>query len=494
MVLFSLNSKKVCLFFISVFFLYGCDSSSNRTPNNGTESSQSDRERYELIKAIAAETYVYGLAPISVMEKKYNQTNPTSDPVYAPINKLYIDTIPSTPESQLWPSPNANVIYSSVHLDLTVEPIIIYTPSIQDRYYSWEIMDAYTNAFQYIGTRSTGQIEGTYAITGPDWEGNIPDGYIQIPSPTNNVWMVGRHEVAPSDVDPNDRYTVIELVKSSILLPLSEFLIKDVNYINPIISKPTNEVPVLDISGIKFYSLLNDWLTLNPPPARDNNILNKMLTIGVGENLKTDFMLWPELDRDALLKGEGVAEEGIKYLTFVESHFYDGWGYTIGDKYGNYGVNYLVRATVARCCTGMNINAEAVYPTRFFGPNDVPLNGQIPYKLLFDSGKTPPINHNGFWSLTIYDLKTGSLIENSIHRYTIGSKSNLYVDPNDGSTTIYIQSTDPGGNATRNWLPSPKNNEPFYMLFRIYNPSDQVITIDGGASKPEWTIPNLILN
>jgi hypothetical protein len=466
--------------FVAVSLLNGCEGDTYRTYVTEVNEDTLD---------IAIEAYVYGFAPIRVMSKEYDQTNSTADPVYAPVNELYIDDTTSTPDSELWVSPNVNVIYSSAHMDLTTEPMVLYTPSIQDRYFSWEIMDAFTNAFNYIGSRNTGGLEGTYAICGPDWQGVLPVGYTRIDSPTNSVWMVARHEVDPQDVDPADLATVIALVQSSVMLPLSDFIVKDPAYVNPLINKPADEIPELDYTGLNFYTLLNQWLTKNPPPAADDTVMESLAKIGIGPGFTTDFSAMSQANQLKFLAAEKIGLDLIKVDTFYTGQTFNGWHYNLGPQWGDWGTDYLIRAATARCCLGMNINEEAVYPVRLLGPHKMTLSGEKSYSLTIPAADLPvPVNDHGFWSLTMYDLKTASLVENTIDRYSIGNQNNLYKAP-DGSITLYIQRDDPGGDQTKNWLPSPQNSDPFYMLFRAYYPDEAMIT---PSDDPDWIIPDLV--
>ena len=60
------------------------------------------------------------------------------------------------------------------------------------RYYTFQFLDAYTNVFTYVGSRATGSNGGTYLITGPNWDGQVPSGMTEIKSPTNLVWILHR--------------------------------------------------------------------------------------------------------------------------------------------------------------------------------------------------------------------------------------------------------------------------------------------------------------
>ncbi|WP_019120938.1 DUF1254 domain-containing protein [Brevibacillus massiliensis] len=55
------------------------------------------------------------------------------------------------------------------------------------------MLDAYTNTFRNVSSRSTGGKPGQYAIVGPTWKGKAAEEKIQ--APTNTVWLIGRVEV-----------------------------------------------------------------------------------------------------------------------------------------------------------------------------------------------------------------------------------------------------------------------------------------------------------
>ena len=64
-------------------------------------------------------------------------------------------------------------------------------------------------------------------------------------------------------------------------------------------------------------------------------------------------------------------------------------------------------------------------------------------------------------------------INTPIEAYYPGVFKDLDGKTLDGSSTIYIQADSPGKDKESNWLPAPK--EPFYMLFRMYQPDIEVL-------------------
>ena len=78
----------------------------------------------------------------------------------------------------------------------------LLVPPISDRYYAFELLDAYTNDYAYIGQRASERTGGTYLFlvqTGRQ----VPEGMTKIWTPTNLAWLINRILVkGPSDV-PN---------------------------------------------------------------------------------------------------------------------------------------------------------------------------------------------------------------------------------------------------------------------------------------------------
>jgi len=71
--------------------------------------------------------------------------------------------------------PNADTLYSVAYLNLKNEPVVLKVPPIGDRYQVLPFLDAYTNVFFSIGTRTNDTNGGTYFIVGPTWQGKVPE-------------------------------------------------------------------------------------------------------------------------------------------------------------------------------------------------------------------------------------------------------------------------------------------------------------------------------
>ncbi len=67
-----------------------------------------------------------------------------------------------------------------------------------------------------------------------------------------------------------------------------------------------------------------------------------------------------------------------------------------------------------------------------------------------------------------------NLVDNEIDRYSIGNRTPGLVFGEDGSLTLYIQSTKPEGDKAANWLPSPAGHK-FFVILRTYLPVEPLI-------------------
>ncbi len=101
---------------------------------------------------------------------------------------------------------NHDTLLTAGWLDIRQEPRVLHVPDMSDRYYSVQFTDPSKNTnFAYVGTRTTGTRAGNYLITGPGWNGQVPDSVTQIPSPNNSVLVIGR-VLVKSDSDLTTAY------------------------------------------------------------------------------------------------------------------------------------------------------------------------------------------------------------------------------------------------------------------------------------------------
>ncbi len=108
-----------------------------------------------------------------------------------PVNTLYaVPNLPSpsASSSSLLATGTNDLLYFGGWLDLSKGPQVLHVPDFSGRYYSVQFTDPSDGAdFAYVGKRTTGTQAGDFLITGPGWQGSVPQGMKQISSPHNSV-------------------------------------------------------------------------------------------------------------------------------------------------------------------------------------------------------------------------------------------------------------------------------------------------------------------
>ncbi len=99
----------------------------------------------------------------------------------------------SAPVAPILTTGNHDTLYVLGWLDLSKGPQVLRVPGLGGRYYSVQFTDPSDGAdFAYVGTRATGTPAGDFLITGPGWQGSVPQGMQRISSPNNSVLVLGR--------------------------------------------------------------------------------------------------------------------------------------------------------------------------------------------------------------------------------------------------------------------------------------------------------------
>ena len=118
----------------------------------------------------------------------------------APVNTFANAKHFPSPEDRTVVAPNTDTLYSISHLDLGKGPIVLSHPDMGKRYFSFELLDPYTNVIDFVGSRTTGSKAGKFAIRWNEKKGNVPKGMPVIKSKYRRVWVIGR-TLATDDAD-----------------------------------------------------------------------------------------------------------------------------------------------------------------------------------------------------------------------------------------------------------------------------------------------------
>jgi hypothetical protein len=405
----------------------------------------------------------------------------TEGPEYkAPFNTLKNIPRVYTPEDKAVQSPNSDTPYSMLGMDLRTEPMVLTVPAIEkDRYFSIQLVDAYTANFDYIGSRATGNDGGTFMVAGPRWNGDTPEGIKKVfHAETEFVLAIYRTQL----FDPTDLDNVKKIQAGYGAQQLSAFLGQPAP---PAASKGDLVKPLTAAdqkTSLEFFNILNFVLQFCPTQPSEEELMARFATIGIGAGKTIDLEKMSPDMKTAF--ADGMAD-AWKELDDFQKTSIDTGKVTSGDLFGSRAYlknNYLYRFAAAVLGIYGNSKQEAMYPAYRVDADGNALDAsKNRYTLRFAPGQFPPVH--AFWSMTMYDLPASLLVENPLNRYLINSPMlpELKLDA-DGGLTLYMQHDSPGTDKESNWLPAP--NGSFWSAMRLYWPKDD-------ALEGKWTAPPL---
>ena len=420
---------------------------------------------------------------------------------------------------------NADTIYFWVNLDVTKGPIVVETPPrvlgvIDDMWFQW-ITD-----FGLPGPdRGEG---GKYLFVPPDYKGELPGGgYFVQRMRTTRATMVGR-----AFLEKNDPKPVVATIKRTLkvypylpggygtsigsalegkaTLARSPDHKLDWAFLRPEepakfiegTGKVMNTVPPSDYS---YFELINDLVQKEPVGALDPEIMGSLAAIGIvkGKPFNPDARM-----KRILTDAAAIGTAAARSLTWRASPA-EGWSYYPGSAWttmlwaGGYNfetpppevsatgaitVNPPTGARTLNSRTAMFFYATYITPAMimrltgigsqylgaFVDSNGEYFDGAKVYKVTLP----PNIPAEAFWSVTVYDNQSRSMLDTPQRYPRAGSQS--YPTPAaeanaDGSTTIYFAPKRPDGVKPGNWIQTdPKKG--WNTLLRLYSPLEPFFT------------------
>jgi hypothetical protein len=222
---------------------------------------------------------------------------------------------------------------------------------------------------------------------------------------------------------------------------------------------------------LAYFEQLAALLGKYPPQAKHQAMLNSFAMIGLIPGKPFNAKALPAPVRAGLVRALTDAPAIMKWKVKYRGTPRAGKWNNL--RAGDYGYDYLDRAAGALEGLLVHNREEAVYFSTYESGDGEFLDSNAQYVLHFDKDELPPVDENGFWSLTMYGPDF-QLVENAIDRFSIGSRTPGLKFNEDGSLDIYVQNTPPEGKES-NWLPSPKAgllDRLFRINYRIYLPRE----------------------
>lgn len=243
--------------------------------------------------------------------------------------------------------------------------------------------------------------------------------------------------------------------------------------------------------GLAYWERLADILNREPVQERDRIMMAMLRPLGIekGKAFKPDARQQKILTEAALV-GEAMAKANDFDKRQMElSHYRDGvqWHlslaldpsqeaefYTQLDERAAW---FYEAATTSRGMVTKTPGLGQVYLGSYKDREGNWLDGANTYRL-----RVPPdAPVKQFWSLTIYDVDTRSLVQNPQQIADRSSRQPDLVRNADGSVDLYVGPTTPAG-FERNWIPSVPGRA-WFAYFRLYAPTE-------AHFDRTWTLPD----
>ncbi len=412
--------------------------------------------------------------------------------------------------SSLFLTGNADTAYYLGWVDLSKGPVVIEQPTdglgaINDMWFSWV-----TDVGKPGPDRGLG---GKYLIVGPGYDGPLPQsGYFTAHSKTNRILYAMRAFIK----DGNDPKPAIDNIKQNLKIypyvpgsygtPIAEALkggirlagepkIPEMKFINGS-GVAFNTIPPSDYG---FFEWINENVQNEPATSYDVELAGQLAAIGIahGKEFKPDERM-KKILTEAAAVGQGFGR--ALQWQFADAHpdwaHYEGsqWSLMLWEGGALFetpppafedGMFKPLPPTGARTLDSRTafyyaytLDSPAMimqipgvgsqYLIAFRDANGDVFDGAKTYKVTLPKD----VPAAAFWSFTLYDNQTRSMLQTPQKYPRAGSQS--YPSPaaeaaEDGSTTVYFAPKQPEGIARGNWIQTDPAKG-YFNILRLYSP------------------------
>lgn len=405
---------------------------------------------------------------------------------------------------------NADTVYFVSVVDLTSGPIVVETPPeslglFNDMWFNWIIDFGSSGPDRGAG--------GKFLLVPPAYDGSLPDsGFFVGQSRTTRVLMLGRQFLDENDPAPavarikqgtkiypytpdgfgTSIATILEGGPLPVLTPepLPTTFVEARSFV-------VNTVPASDFT---YYQQLDALVQQEPAQALDPELMGQMAAIGIvkGKPFAPDERMRSILT-DAAAIGAAMARtlsfrprESEGFAFYPDSQWFNPlWvgGYTFetppplvtaqgieplpstGARTLNARTAFFYAATGVTPSMIMRLtNLGSQYLLAAADAGGDPFDGAKAYSLTLPAN----IPQAKFWSLTVYDNQTRSMLDTPQRYPRVGSQS--YPTPAttanaDGSTTVYFGPERPADAREGNWIQTIPGKG-WFTILRLYSPTE----------------------
>jgi hypothetical protein len=418
---------------------------------------------------------------------------------------------------------NADTVYTMGVLDLTKGPMILEVPpkflgTIDDYWFRW-VID--------IGPPGPDRGEGgKYLIVPPDYTGALPEGgFFVARARTTRVFWFGRAFLENKNDPKPAADTIRKFTKvypyqaGGVGTPIAEFLAGKVMLGSVTPPPPTvfhegsgkvmNTIPPNDWA---YFEMLNEIVQQEPATSLDPELMGPIAAIGIvkGKPFAPDARM-KKIMTEALAVANATSrslfmsprdpkwfyypgsawmnylfetgyefETPIPLITREGANPFPPTGYRTMDARTNffYGITGIT--------PGMAMRLPGIGSQYLFALTDADkqyFDGAKAYKVMLPKN----IPEANFWSFTVYDNMTRSMLDTPQRYPRAGSQSypSPAAEPNaDGTTTVYFGPTQPASVKQGNWIQTMPGKG-WFTILRLYSPLEPFFTKEWRPSEIE---------
>jgi len=388
----------------------------------------------------------------------------------------------------VWLTANDTTIYSLTNVDLGQSgPLVVEIPpgaivGILDDFWQRSLTD--------LGLPGPdGPNGGKFLLLPPGYKDNAPQtGYHVLQGTMNNYNVMIR-----GIVQKNDKDAAVANVRKVKVYPLSESANPKPNKFFSMSGKASNTLPP---KGMEFWERLSAVINNNPVHERDLFFMGMLKPLGIekGKEFKPDARQRKILEEAAQMgdaMGRVMLFEGPERFhpaaPFPGAQWH--WVFMVNpvqqtEAYGQIDerLHYTYGAIYTSPALGvMKAGPGGNYVQAFKDKDGHRFDGGKKYRLRVPAN--PPAE--AFWSLTLYDAETRSMIQNPSNDSARSGLDTLEANA-DGSIDLYFG---PVGSAPAgleaNWIETVPGKG-FYPMFRFYSPK-------AGLFDGTWKLPDVEL-
>jgi hypothetical protein len=369
---------------------------------------------------------------------------------------------------------NATTPYVLPFIDLAEGPWVVEMPEP-----SGKVRGAAHDMWQIGITQLTEP--GKYLFVGPGQDVPNDKDYKSFQSPTNGILLGIR-------LMPEDREERMTMLDKVAIYPYAERdNPKPRGYVTPQ-GKPWMAAAP---QGMAYWELLADTINREPVAERDRFYMAMLKPLGIekGKPFKPDERQ-SKLLAEAVVVGEAMAKANDFSKRLEDAHYVDGsqWHYATvsppDQRWEHYEALDGRAAWLYEAVTndiamhGQKTGKGQVYMATYKDKDGDWLDGGKNYTLHVP----PDAPAETFWSMTVYEVSTRTLINNQYEIADRSSRMDLAMNT-DGSVDIYIGPDKPQGTNAKNWIPT-ESGRAWFPYFRLYSPKQAFLD-------RSWILPDI---